>query len=277
MNPNRNDTRRTPMNRTKTLAAITLSLALASSTAWSQDTPEKAAETPRQSARSAEQDAKIAQFRIQTFYLTNASQPNEASEILVAIRNILPPYVKVFLVADQNAIVVDAAPDQLETVRKIISDLDRPRKTYRLTYTITEVDGGKRVGTEHYSMIVVTGQRATLKQGSKVPVLTGSYNAGSATTSAAGVQTQYTYLDIGMNFAATLDEIDHGARLNSKVEQSSVAAEKSGTVEQDPIVRQTVLEGTSFLSLGKPLMLGSVDIPGSTRHMDIEVVMEQVQ
>jgi hypothetical protein len=32
--------------------------------------------------------------------------------------------------------------------------------------------------------------------------------------------------------------------------------------EQDPIVRQTVLEGTSFLTLGTPLMLGSVDIPG---------------
>ena len=279
MNSNRNDTRRPQMNRTKTIAAIILALALTSSAAWSQvtDTPAKPADTPGQVSHAAQMDADKARFRIQTFYLTNASQQNEANEIMVALRNLLPPYVKTFLVADQNAIVVEATPEQLETAKKIIADLDRPRKTYRLTYTITELDGGKRVGTEHYSMIVVTGQRATLKQGSKVPVLTGSYNAGSATTSAAGVQTQYTYLDIGMNFAATLDEIDHGARLNSKVEQSSVAAEKSGTVEQDPIVRQTVLEGTSFLSLGKPLMLGSVDIPGSTRHMDIEVVMEQVQ
>jgi hypothetical protein len=28
--------------------------------------------------------------------------------------------------------------------------------------------------------------------------------------------------------------------------------------------------------LGKPLVLGSIDIPGSTRHLDVEVVMEQV-
>jgi len=125
-------------------------------------------------------------------------------------------------------------------------------------------------------MIVVTGQRATLKQGSKIPVLTGSYNNGSA-TAAAGVQTQFTYLDVGMNFAATLDEIDHGARLNSKVEQSSVGEEKAIADAQEPVIRQTVIESTSFLSLGKPLMLGSVDIPGTTRHMDIEVVMEQVQ
>ena len=26
-----------------------------------------------------------------------------------------------------------------------------------------------------------------------------------------------------------------------------------------------------------PLVLGSVDIPGSTRHLDVEVVMEQVK
>jgi hypothetical protein len=30
------------------------------------------------------------------------------------------------------------------------------------------------------------------------------------------------------------------------------------------------------LSLGKPLVLGSIDIPGSTRRLDIEVVMETV-
>jgi len=275
MNSNRNDIRRPQMNRTKTLAAITLALALTSSAAWSQDTPAKPVDAPKQSTHNAEGNTKPAQFRIQTFYLTNVSQQNEANEILTALRNLLSPNIKMFLVADQNAIVVEADPDQLETAKKLIADIDRPRKTYRLTYTITELDAGKRIGTEHYSMIVVTGQRATLKQGSKVPVLTGSYNAGVAKD--PGIQTQYTYLDIGMNFAATLDEIEHGARLNSKVEQSSVADEKSGTVEQDPIVRQTVLESTSFLSLGKPLMLGSVDIPGTTRHMDIEVVMEQVQ
>jgi len=277
MNSNRNDIRRPQMNRTKTLAAITLALALTSSAAWSQDTPAKPVDAPKQSTHNAEGNTKPAQFRIQTFYLTNVSQQNEANEILTALRNLLSPNIKMFLVADQNAIVVEADPDQLETAKKLIADIDRPRKTYRLTYTITELDAGKRIGTEHYSMIVVTGQRATLKQGSKVPVLTGSYSNGSAAASAPGVETQYTYLDIGMNFAATLDEIEHGARLNSKVEQSSVGEEKAIASAQEPVIRQTVLESTSFLSLGKPLMLGSVDIPGTTRHMDIEVVMEQVQ
>jgi hypothetical protein len=34
------------------------------------------------------------------------------------------------------------------------------------------------------------------------------------------------------------------------------------------------LKGESLLAPGKPLMLGSVDIPGSTSHLDVEVVME---
>jgi hypothetical protein len=57
---------------------------------------------------------------------------------------------------------------------------------------------------------------------------------------------------------------------------TSIAEEKSGVGAQDPIVRQTVMEGTAFLAVGKPLILGSIDIPGSTRRLDIEVVMEQV-
>jgi hypothetical protein len=164
-------------------------------------------------------------------------------------------------------------------VQKLLNDVDRPKKTYRLTYTITEMEGGKRVGTQHFAMVVASGQPTKLKQGSKVPVATGSYstNASGANANGSGVQTQFTYLDVGMNFEATLDEFTNGVRLRSSVEQLSVAEEKSGVGAQDPIVRQTSLAGASFLSPGKPLMLGSLDIPGSTRHLDIEVVMEQLR
>jgi type II secretory pathway component GspD/PulD (secretin) len=145
-------------------------------------------------------------------------------------------------------------------------------KTYRLTYTFTELDGSKRVGTQHFSVIVISGGRTTLKQGSKIPVVTGTYNAG-----VAGTQTQMTYLDVGENIDASLEEAVDGMRLKTKVEQSSIAEEKSSVGAQDPIVRQTVLEGTSIVTEGKPLMLGSIDIPGTTRHLDVEVVLEGVR
>lgn len=145
-------------------------------------------------------------------------------------------------------------------------------KTYRLTYTFTELDGGKRVGTQHFSVIVTSGSQTTLKQGSKIPVVTGTYNAG-----VAGTQTQMTYLDVGQNIDAFLEESVDGMKLRSKIEQSSIAEEKSSVGAQDPIVRQTVLVGTLILTPGKPVVLGSLDIAGTTRHLDVEVVMEGVR
>jgi len=209
---------------------------------------------------------------VQTFYLTNVSQQNEGNEIVTAVRNLLTPRAKIYFVPSQNAIVVSSTPDQLELTRKLISDLDRPNKTYRLTYTFTEMDGDKRIGSQHYEMIAVAGQRTTLKQGSKVPIQTGSYTLSTSTA-----QTQMTYVDVGLNFDVSLDEFANGVRLRSRVEQSSVAGQTSGASPQDPVIRQTTLESTAFLTPGKPLILGSLDIPDSTRHMDVAVAMEAVK
>jgi type II secretory pathway component GspD/PulD (secretin) len=216
-------------------------------------------------------------LEVRTFSLNNASQPNDANEIYTLLRNMLPSSVKSYFLPSQMMITVRATPEDLALVQKLLNDVDRPKKTYRLTYTITEMEGGKRVGTQHFAMVVASGQPTKLKQGSKVPVVTGSYSPSGASTSGPGVQTQFTYLDVGMNFEATLDEFANGVRLRSNVEQLSIAEEKSGVGAQDPIVRQTSLTGASFLSPGKPLVLGSLDIPGSTRHLDIEVVMEQLR
>lgn len=209
---------------------------------------------------------------VQTFYLANVSERAEGNEIVTAIRNLLTPQAKIYFVASRNAIIIHSTPDQLALAQKLIGDLDRPNKTYRLTYTFTEMDGGKRIGTQHYDMIVVAGQRTTLKQGSKVPILSGSYNPGTSTT-----QNQMVYLDVGMSFDVTLDEFANGVRLRSKVEQSSVAEQTSSSAIQDPVIRQTSLEGTAFLTPGKPLILGSLDIPDSTRHTSVEVVMDAVK
>jgi hypothetical protein len=146
----------------------------------------------------------------------------------------------------------------------------RAAKTYRLTYTFTETDSGRRLGAQHFAMILVSGFKTVLKQGSKVPIATASNTGGPNTA------TQFTYLDVGINIEASLDELDEGVRLRTRIEQSSIAEEKSSVGTQDPVLRQTFLEGTSNLTQGKPLTLGSVDIPGTARHIDVEVVMEAI-
>ena len=45
----------------------------------------------------------------------------------------------------------------------------------------------------------------------------------------------------------------------------------------EPLIRQTVTEGTSFLMVGKPQVVATVDVPGSTRHLEFEAVLEPVR
>lgn len=146
-------------------------------------------------------------------------------------------------------------------------------RPYRLVWTITETDAGKQVGTQHFAMAILSSGRTTMKLGSKVPVVTGSYSPNST----AAVQTQFQYIDVGLNIDANLDEVAGGLRLRSKVEQSSVADEKITGDVREPIIRQAVMEGTSVVSLNKPVRLGSLDVPGSTRHLDIEVELEDAK
>lgn len=163
-----------------------------------------------------------------------------------------------------------AVPGACGQTNSVPTPVQAGSKTYRLTYTLTETDGGKRVGTQHFAIIAVSGRKTSLKQGNKVPLVTGSVST------AGGPQTQVQYLDTGLNIDASIEESVDGVMLNTKIEQSSVAEEKSGLGTQDPIVRQTKLEGTSILTAGKPLILGSMDIPSSARRLDIEVLLEAI-
>ncbi len=259
--------RRTGARSLMALALALLPLSLAAS-AQDNQSPGVEPANPCVASRNAPTETR-------TLYLTNVTQQNDAMEILVAIRNILCPSTKVYFVASQKAIVIEATNAQILEADKIIHDLDRPAKTYRVTYTLTELDAGKTVSTEHYSILLGDGEHTSLKEGNKIPIATGTYSPDNAPSSAT--QTQFTYLDIGMNFDATIAVSGNSVHLKSKVEDSSLDQPVTIAGVTEPVVRQSVLDGTSFLTLDKPAMLGTIDVPNSTRHIDIAVVVEQVK
>jgi len=256
------------MKRTASILAIAFALFLFGPIARSQGAP--AAAKPSSETPPAKPNPDT--LPVRTFYLSNVAQQYEANDIVSSIRNILPNNDRIYVVSSQNAIVVRGTPEDLALTQKVINDLDRPKKNYRLTYTVTEMDGGKQIGVQHYAMIMTSGQTTSLKLGNRVPVATGASTAGVAANLVE--QTQFTYIDVGMNFDATLTAMGENAMLKSSVDQSGAAPEKSDSVPHQPIIRQASLKGESFLAPGKPLVLGSMDIPGSTSHTQIEVVME---
>jgi type II secretory pathway component GspD/PulD (secretin) len=203
-----------------------------------------------------------------TFYLTNVTQQNEMNDIQTDMRNLLPR-AKIYGVPTQNAISLRASAEDLALAEKIIADLDRHTRTYRVTYTLTDFDGAKRLGSEHYSLLVTSGERTDLKQGTRIPVVTGTTAAGTASAN-----TQVQYIDVGLSIYASLYEHSNGVRLHTKVERSSSGDSK---IEQEPEIRQTTLESTQTLTDGKPLQLGSLDVPGSTHRQEVEVTAEVVK
>lgn len=202
-------------------------------------------------------------------YLKSAAQQNDANEILVAVRNMFDPSLKVYLVASQEAISVSTYPEEIARIEAYIHTLDRPHPAYKITFTIVDTDNGKRVGIEHYAMTATDGQRATMKQGSKVPVSTGSYS-----TSDKAMQQQFTYLDVGMSFDVTPTQLGDMVQLKTKIEQSGVANSQDIAGVMEPVIRQSVYDGVVRAPLGKPTMIGSLDISGTTRHLDVEVLIE---
>jgi general secretion pathway protein D len=271
---------------------------------------------------------------VQTFYLTNPSQQNDANEILIGIRNLLDPSVKIYLVPSQNAIVMRATPDELLFAQKILNDLDRARPEVVVDVAVLEVNSdvmhqlgiqlptsvsltpqanpnttttatgststtgtttttspsnftlnslahlnannfavGITGGTvtallsntdtrvlQNPSVRATDGQRATLKIGQKIPIATGSYNAGVSTGVASiGVQTQFTYIDIGVNIDLTPTvHYDHQVTLKLKVEVLTHASDVtiSGVVE--PVIGQRSIEQVIQLKDGEPSLLAGV-------------------
>jgi general secretion pathway protein D len=274
---------------------------------------------------------------VQTFYLTNVSQQNDANEIMVAIRNLLDPGLKIYLVASQNALVIRATPDELILAEKLINDLDRTRPEVVVDVAVLEVSRQleRNLGitlptsfglTPQYSNANVTtsstgttsttttgtssttstsgitlntlgnlnatnfavsisggtvnallsdsdtrilqnpriratdGQHSTLKIGSKIPVATGSYSAGTAiTTASLGVQTQFTYLDVGVNIDITPTvHYDREVSLKLKVEVSAQNGSVTISGVTEPIISQRVAEQVIQLKDGEPAILAGL-------------------
>ena len=207
---------------------------------------------------------------VDRFYKLKYTQSNvDQNEVLTAMRNMVDPMTKIFLVPNSGTIVARAPEEEQARIVKLLTMLDQQRPGYRLTYTLTEMEGVRKVGVQHFSMVVISGQRTEVKQGSRIPLLTAGTKPGDPVPA-------YTYIDIGMNFDTTFTETQNGGVLRTKVEQSSVAPDSMAANGGNPVIRQTFFEGVATLAVRKPLTVGSVDVPGSTHHFDIEVVLEPV-
>ena len=103
------------------------------------------------------------------------------------------------------------------------------------------------------------GQQATLKIGSRIPVATGSYSSTLSTTASLGVQTQFTYLDVGVNIEMTPTvHFDREVSLKLNIEISSQNGSDTISGVTEPIIAQRVAKQTIQLKDGEPSILAGL-------------------
>jgi general secretion pathway protein D len=265
---------------------------------------------------------------VQTFYLHNTTTPQELTEVVTLIRQLLD-VPRVMQVADDNAIVMRASPDKLMLASKIIDSIDKPKPEVVLQVDVleAELDHERTLGIQpgqsasltftgptssstsatstsststtptiqlntpissaDYSLTlpgatlnalltdsttkiiqdptvrIVDGATAKLDIGDKVPVATGSFQAGVGVTGTTGVSplvnTQFTYMNVGVDLEVTPRiHPDGSVSLKMTVDVSSITGEDNIGGIEEPVIGQRKVENDIRLRDGEVNILGGL-------------------
>jgi general secretion pathway protein D len=283
---------------------------------------------------------------VRTFYLSNTLTPQDLTEIVTGLRQLLD-LRRIQQVNAQNAVVVRDTPDKLVLASKIIHDIDRakpevlihvqvlearldrmrnlgiqpgtsgvltftPRSalsapttsgtstTTPSTTTSVTLNNLKHLSSADYSITLPgatatalltdsttriiqdpeirmsDGETAKLRVGDRVPIATGSFQAGVGVGVSGGtsglvnplVNTQFQYIDVGVNIDVTPRVHPEGdVSLKLKVEVSNVSGTRSiGGIDQ-PVITQRTIEHEIRLKEGEVNILGGLVQRSQTKSL----------
>lgn len=147
-----------------------------------------------------------------------------------------------------------------------------PRLTnwYKIDIAMSEFDDGRKINTRSYTANAEeNGAISVVKLGDRVPVITGSFTPESNDRLQKMINTQFQYIDVGLNISCYVRERQGRLGVTVAVDQSSVTFADQNvlrTAPNQPVIRQMKMENTAFVTLGKPLLIASVDDPGKSNH-----------
>jgi hypothetical protein len=143
---------------------------------------------------------------------------------------------------------------------------------YRLTYTMTEMDGTKRVGSQRYAIVLDADARPShVNLQSSIPV---------EVISAPGFSSKHIdRMKEEARIDANLRQFANGMELSTQVQQDTFARGTNDGPATDvlpPVTRESFLTTTVLLSENKPVTIGQLDIPGSTHVLQIQVELTKL-
>lgn len=137
-----------------------------------------------------------------------------------------------------------------------------------MIYTVTEMDGTKRVGSQRYTIVLdVAAPHSHLRLDSLVPV-----HLGSPTSP------MYDREHVSFVIDASLRKFANGLELTTAAMQGSLAKiPEQVSADTPPVTRIFDFTTTTLLQENRPVTIGQFDIPGSTRSLQVQVELSKVR
>lgn len=153
-----------------------------------------------------------------------------------------------------------------ETLKPTPDDTGKALIAFRLDFTLTESEDGRKINTRHYSMNIVPGYTPSneIKIGSRVPV--GSKEG------------EVQYIDLGTNIWSRLTQRADALQLEVHADVTNFAnpEQESRTAIPAPLLRQLRINASTIAIPGKPTVIGLVDDPNSKRQFGLEVTVTKL-
>jgi general secretion pathway protein D len=203
---------------------------------------------------------------VQTFYLSNAWQQTDLTDVSTAIRNVLPN-AKAYPVPSQNAVVMRGTPDELLLAQKLINDLDKARPEVVVDIAILEVSKNwqKTLGIQWPSSVGVALQPPN----STTTSTTGT--AGTATGATGSSSNGTTLYDL-----AHLKATDFAVTIGAAT-ANLLLTDSNTKILQNPRIRATDMQ-KALMTIGSkiPIATGSYQ-SGAATAMVSSLVNTQFQ
>jgi len=142
--------------------------------------------------------------------------------------------------------------------------------TFKVDFTSRDTgDAGGKTGRK-YSLLVNRGEKSTFKVGNRMPVATGSQSA------AVTVNTQFTYIDVGLNIDCRVAEIGSKVGLHADLDISTAVMPEKTNPIPNPTISSIRLNIDTTVMPAKPTVIASFDDPVTGRKFDIDVTISKI-
>lgn len=147
-------------------------------------------------------------------------------------------------------------------------DVKQPDSFYKLTFTIFELEDGKRTNQREYSMISRSndGRPATLRSSTRVPIY--------------AEEKKIQYIDAGLDIRCFAPrEIGGKIAANCELNISNFVAQEQATDARNtagPVMRTTNASTWALLTAGKPMVISTIDDVNSKKRIQIEMTATRI-